>query len=118
MYFTGKRNFEHFEFNNRHNGASNKFNKINNNSKKRPLPLTAPIDIPDNDDEWFDNNYLSSFKLPDLPMPTTDGQRRQRVDFVRREMRYRQMPQWDFSIPEGIEDYMRNPKRRYYEWVL
>ena len=111
MYFTGKRNFEHFEFNNKRNGASNKSNNNSNKSKKRPLP-SVPMAIADNEDDWLDNNYLSSLKLPDLPMPTTDDQRRQRVDFVRREMRYRQMPQWDFSIPEGIEDYMRNPKRR------
>ena len=104
MYFTNKRNYEHFEFN-KQNGT----HKTHSN-KKRSLP-SVPMRIGVNNDDDYDLNYLSSLKLPDLPT-TINERRQQRVDFVRREMRYQQMPQWDFSVPKGIQDYMRNPNKR------
>lgn len=115
MYqFAGKRNYEHFEFKQR-NGAkhSNKSNN-NNTNKKRSLPrVPRGADVGNDNyenDDYINPNYLSTLRLPDLP---TVDERQQRVDFFRREMRYQQMPQWDFSVPQGIDEYMRNPKRRY-----
>ena len=102
-----KRNFEYYDF---HRTKQN----INNNkakANKRPLPRAQP----------YDDEYLQRpLRLPNLPtvdnrqrgkLPTINEKRR--VDIVREYTKYQQMPQWDFSVPPEVKDYMGDPKRRY-----